>query len=220
MKNKKTSAILSLLFPGLGHLYIKKYADGAVFVVAAVFLWYVMIFPQYSQALNFSSPRAYIFWLGFILIYSYAIIDSYQKTAGEVGALKRHFGLSEIDDLLIRAEGYSNAYFKVIPRRKSFETYGKRKYLHCLGTSFITVLNSAGDMAACLPYWDKKEFVFGNIYEKGFKQIWHGKRRKRIKEYLENRLDSSNCPPNCRCNAINNFLWEIKKPTIKHVNFI
>ncbi|MBI3075039.1 MAG: hypothetical protein HYY92_02405 [Parcubacteria group bacterium] len=91
MKNKKISALLSLLFPGLGHLYIGKYADGAVFFVAAAFLWYVMLFPQNSQALNFNSPRADIFWLGFTLVYFYAIADAYRKAGGEANIPKKTF---------------------------------------------------------------------------------------------------------------------------------
>src|SRR3989344_3794526 len=91
MKNQKNSALLSLLFPGLGHLYIKKYADGLVFIIATAFLWYVMLFPPNSQALNFSSPRSYIFWLGFAVVYCYAIADSYRKTGIEVNASKKSF---------------------------------------------------------------------------------------------------------------------------------
>src|SRR3989344_1262425 len=93
MKNQKISALLSLLFPGLGHLYIKKYVDGAVFIIATAFLWYVMIYPPNSQALNFSSPRSYIFWLGFTLVYFYAIADSYRKAGGEADIPKKTFSV-------------------------------------------------------------------------------------------------------------------------------
>src|SRR3989338_10549710 len=92
MKNKKITVLLSLLLPGLGHLYIKKYVDGIVFIAAAAFLWYAMLFPSNSQALNFNSPRAYIFWLGFTLVYFYAIADSYRKAGGEINASKKSFG--------------------------------------------------------------------------------------------------------------------------------
>ena len=91
-KSKKTSALLSLLFPGLGHLYIGKYTDGAVFIIATAFLWYVMIFPPNSQALNFGSLLSNIFWLGFVIVYCYAIADSYQKTRSETNASKKSFG--------------------------------------------------------------------------------------------------------------------------------
>lgn len=135
--------------------------------------------------------------------------------------MKEQFNLSTIEDTLSKAESLSHKNFKVIARKASFENYGKRKYKHCYGTAFISVLNSAGDIATCLPYWDKKEFVFGNIYENTFEGIWFGEKRKKIKEYLENELDAvAACPPNCRPNAINEFLWEIKNPSVKHINFI
>ncbi len=91
-KSKKTSALLSLLFPGLGHLYIGKYTDGAVFTIATAFLWYVMFFPPNSQALNFGSLHSNIFWLGLVIIYCYSIADSYQKTGGKADVSKKYFG--------------------------------------------------------------------------------------------------------------------------------
>jgi hypothetical protein len=105
-------------------------------------------------------------------------------------------------------------------RRNAFEFYGKRGYQHCYGTSFISVLNSAGNIATCLPYWDKKGFLFGNIYRNTFREIWFGKARKKIKTHLEKDINVQKCPPNCRPDAINEFLWELKNPSTKHLNFI
>ncbi len=130
------------------------------------------------------------------------------------------FNLSSIVNILDEAENFSNEVFTVIARKESFEGYGKRTYKHCYGTSFISVLNSAGDIATCLPYWDKEEFTFANIYDNTFEDIWLGGRRKKIKGYLENELNVQECPPNCRPNAINEFLWEIRNPTVKHINFV
>jgi len=128
--------------------------------------------------------------------------------------------LDSIEHILNEAESLSSEDFIVIARRESFEGYGKRKYKHCYGTSFVSVLNSAGDLATCLPYWDKDDFIFGNIYKSELGDIWHEKRRKKIKEYLEKELNVQECPPNCRPNSINEFLWEVKNPAVKHINFI
>lgn len=134
--------------------------------------------------------------------------------------LKEQFDLEDIEDTLKESESFSDENFKVIARRESFKNYGKRDYRYCYGTTFISVLNSGGDIASCLPYWDKKEFILGNIYEHTFREIWNGKKRKEIKYHLENELDIKMCPPNCRPHAINEFLWEIKNPSVKHLNFI
>jgi len=78
MKNKKIVCLLSLLFPGLGHLYLGKYTDGIVFMSGIGFLWYAL-FAENSQAMNFDSLRSYVFWAGFAAIYIFAFIDSYRK---------------------------------------------------------------------------------------------------------------------------------------------
>ena len=128
--------------------------------------------------------------------------------------------LNNIEDIFNEAESFSSEDFVVIARRESFEDYGNRAYKHCYGTSFVSVLNSAGDIATCLPYWDKDDFVLGNIYNNTFSDIWYGERREKVKGYLENELNVQECPPNCRPNTINEFLWEIKNPTVKHINFV
>jgi GTP 3',8-cyclase len=128
--------------------------------------------------------------------------------------------LNRIEDILNEAESFSSENFMVIARRESFDGYGKRTYKHCYGTSFVSVLNSAGDIATCLPYWDKEGFVFGNIYKHTFKDIWIGEKRENIKHYLEKGINTQECPPNCRPNSINEFLWEIKNPRVKHLNFV
>lgn len=134
--------------------------------------------------------------------------------------IKEQFSVPNINDILLEAEGYSEESFKVVARIESFAEYGNRDYENCYGTSFISVMNSAGEIASCLPYWDNKEFVFGNIYENSFRDIWSGDKRKAVKNYLENKLSVKICPPNCRPNAINGFLSELKKPSVSHVNFI
>jgi len=135
--------------------------------------------------------------------------------------LYRDNGLNiNLKKLFQKLESYSTDSFKVIARVNSFENYGKRDYKHCYGCNFITTLNSAGDIGSCLPYWDKQEFVYGNIYKNSFSEIWNSQKRKEIKKFLEHNLDVSKCPPNCRANSINEFLYEIKHPNIKHINFI
>ena len=149
-----------------------------------------------------------------------AIKPFVQQSHLQAYKMKGHLHMDDLGDTLDRAESFSDENFRVIARRNSFESYGIRNYRHCYGASFISVLNSGGDVASCLPYWDREEFIFGSIYERSFGEIWNGERRQKIKELLENKLDVLKCPPNCRPNAVNEFLWEIKNPSVKHLNFI
>lgn len=134
---------------------------------------------------------------------------------------EKPFKLNELNELFKKLESYSTETFNVTARVNAFEQHHeKRSYNHCYGCNFITALNSAGELATCLPYWDKKEYVYGNINESSFLDIWNGEKRKKIKHYLENHLDVHKCPANCRPNAINNFLYELKHPSVTHLNFI
>lgn len=143
-----------------------------------------------------------------------------QQNAAQHYQMKKPFDLEELRDLIAEANEETTENFKVLFRENAFASYGQRDYCHCYGTSFITVLNSAGELASCLPYWDRQDFVYGNINEASFGEIWNGEKRARIKQFLEQRLDARSCPPNCRPNAINSFLSEILERDVKHINFI
>lgn len=134
--------------------------------------------------------------------------------------LERPLDTELLEQYLTTAEAYSDETFKVMVRKSAFSEYGMRRYTHCFGTSFISVVNSAGDIATCLPYWDNSDFVFGNIYQQSFREIWQGDRRRRIKTMLEETFNLKACPPNCRPHAINEYLCEMKFPSVEHINFI
>lgn len=79
MKDKKVAALLSLLFPGLGHLYIGKYVDAVVFMAGAGVLWYAFFLKGYYLK-SVGDPRFYLVLGALIVVYLYSIIDSYLKT--------------------------------------------------------------------------------------------------------------------------------------------
>lgn len=78
MKNKKISALLSLLFPGLGHLYIGKYIDGVVFLAGAGILWYAIWYKS-TLLMYFNNPRSWLVWGVLVFAYLFSIIDSVRK---------------------------------------------------------------------------------------------------------------------------------------------
>lgn len=135
--------------------------------------------------------------------------------------MQKPFDLDVLENLFRKFESYTTSTFKVIARVNAFEQHHKKRdYEHCYGCNFITAMNSAGDISTCLPYWDNEKYSYGNINELSFYEIWHGEKRKKIKDFLENRLNVHTCPANCRPNTINRFLYELKHPTVSHLNFI
>ncbi|MEA1955646.1 MAG: radical SAM protein [Campylobacterota bacterium] len=143
-----------------------------------------------------------------------------QQSSEQFYQMERQFELQELQDLFEKLEQYNHDSFNIVARVNAFKNYGKRDYKNCFGCNFITVLNSAGELGSCLPYWDKKEYIYGNINTQNFNEIWNGKKRKKIKYHLENTLDATSCPPNCRPNNINSYLYEMKNPMVSHLNFI
>ena len=78
MKNKALAGLLSLIFPGLGHVYAGRYTDGIGFLLGAGALW-ATIFLKGSYLFEMGELRRLIFWGGFIAVYSYALIDVVRK---------------------------------------------------------------------------------------------------------------------------------------------
>ncbi|MBI2086147.1 hypothetical protein HYT74_02280 [Candidatus Daviesbacteria bacterium] len=79
MKDKKVSILLSLLFPGLGHLYIGKFIDAIVFISGAGILWYAFLLKG-SYLMSTRSPNYYLVLGALIIVYLFSIFDSYRKT--------------------------------------------------------------------------------------------------------------------------------------------
>ncbi|WP_455757097.1 radical SAM protein [Sulfurimonas sp.] len=96
----------------------------------------------------------------------------------------------------------------------------KRVYDKCYGLEFIVFINEMGDVYTCFSHQYDKKTVIGNIFEKSFKEIWESQEKKDSIDYINNCITKNNCQPNCRHHQINNYLWELKNPSIPHINFI
>jgi radical SAM protein with 4Fe4S-binding SPASM domain len=134
---------------------------------------------------------------------------------------KQNYSLAEIENILDEAEKFSTKDYKVIARKEAFRKYHERTYEHCLALPLFGVVLSDGNVYSCGPYLGNERFCYGNIYENSAIEIYHGEKRKQILEFAKTHLDCKNeCMPNCRLDAINRSLWELKNPTVSHINFI
>ena len=127
------------------------------------------------------------------------------------------------DEALLRhfeeAEALSDQKFQVIIRRSSLEKISGRTYDKCLSPPFMVEIDCRGDVYPCGPFLGYKEMVYGNIYNNSFEGIWKSQRCKKVMDHIYNTLDCHQCMPNCRNDAVNRFLWDLKHPP-EHVNFI
>jgi len=134
---------------------------------------------------------------------------------------EQNFKLEEIESILDEATTYSTNEYQVIARKESFRKYHDRTYDHCLSLPLFSVVLSDGSVYSCGPHLENDDFLYGNIMENSVLDIMNGEKRKKILEHAKTALDCKNmCMPNCRLDAINRSLWELKRPTVKHVNFI
>ncbi|MDO8603602.1 MAG: radical SAM protein [Candidatus Omnitrophota bacterium] len=111
--------------------------------------------------------------------------------------------------------------FNVIFRIRAMKKWddNKRNYQSCFALPFWSYIDAGGNVWGCSVYLGDKRFLYGNIYEQSFQDIWEGKKREKSLNWFEKDFDISKCRINCRMDEINRYLWELKNSP-KHVNFI
>ncbi|MCA8961893.1 MAG: radical SAM protein [Planctomycetes bacterium] len=129
------------------------------------------------------------------------------------------FRPEDIEAVALAAEAHSREGFRVLVRRASFANYHERSYRHCLGLPFFAFILSDGNAYTCGPYYGSPDHVYGNVLEQSFEEIWTSDRTAAIQRHAACRLDTGQCMPNCRPDAVNRYLWELAHPPA-HVNFI
>lgn len=94
-----------------------------------------------------------------------------------------------------------------------------RTYDRCHSTpTFWAYVDSSGEVYGCSDKLGLAEFKYGNINKKSFSSIWNGKVRRSALNYMK-AYDTSQCRLDCRMDACNRYLEEMRNPP-SHVNFI
>lgn len=103
--------------------------------------------------------------------------------------------------------------FRVLFREQTIERLQDKdyKYSCCHGLPFFALIDAKGNIIPCNLFYDNPEFVYGNLYEKNFSEIWQGEKRKQVLEKLKEK-GVENCREVCRLDAINRYLERLKNP--------
>ncbi|MFH1131034.1 MAG: radical SAM protein [Pseudomonadota bacterium] len=111
--------------------------------------------------------------------------------------------------------------FSVIFRIRAMQKWDEAEhpYRRCLALPFWSYIDAGGNVWGCSVYLQDERFLYGNIYDNTFQEIWEGEKRQKSLEWVENELDPCDCRVNCRMDEINRYLWELVHP-LAHVNFI
>lgn len=124
-----------------------------------------------------------------------------------------------IEDLALHAEKLTDKDFTFLVRSTKNLT-SARAYDRCFGLEFIVFIDENGDVYSCFSHQYDKKTIMGNLFERSFQEIWASAQKQESLEHINNCIEKNSCQPNCRHHQINNYLWEIKNPSIEHINFI
>lgn len=89
-------------------------------------------------------------------------------------------------------------------------------YDSCHGLPFFGLINARGQIIPCNLFYNDPDFIYGDLHEASFADIWQGERRKKVIAALGKR-DIKECRLACRLDPINRYLQRIKFPEERDV---
>jgi GTP 3',8-cyclase len=151
----------------------------------------------------------------------YFVVKAYSQHPQSKTNRYADLSYEDCEQLSIELQQYQSDSFQVIFRHSSMQSWNKQEkgYEKCLALPFWSYLDAAGNIFGCSMFLGKNEFYYGNIYENSFQDIWSGEKRKASLKWVDEHLNVEKCRVNCRMNAINQYLWDLRNPAA-HVNFI
>ena len=151
----------------------------------------------------------------------YLVIKPYSQHPQSKTALYSSVQYSDYEYLENQLDKFNTDSFNVIFRMRAMKKWdkGERNYRRCLALPFWSYIDAGGNVWGCSVYLGDERFLYGNIYEQTFQDIWNGDKRMQSLREVSEKLDISQCRVNCRMDEINRYLWKLKFPP-RHVNFI
>ena len=103
--------------------------------------------------------------------------------------------------------------FSVIVRTRTMERiHNARTYTECYGFQFYSLIDAKGNVVPCNVFYNNPDFVYGNLYNDSFSNIWLSDNRKDIIKKVTN-LGTTQCGMyRCRLDVMNRYLERVKHP--------
>lgn len=151
----------------------------------------------------------------------YLVIKPYSQHPQSNTTEYENISYDDCGELAEELEKLNSDSFSVIFREEALERSSAEKvYDHCLAMPFGGwYIDSGGTVWSCLAYIGDERFKLGNIIEQSFAELLSSKECSGCRDWCSSGLDVTECRINCRMDAINGYLHQLKNPGA-HVNFI
>lgn len=163
----------------------------------------------------------------------YLVVKPYSQHTQGIQRMYQALKYDQYEYLSEELSKFNSDRFHVVFRSNTMEQWdsARREYNRCIALPFWSYIDAGGNVLGCSIYLDDERFIYGNINEQTFQEIWEGEKRKRSLCWVENELDVSACRINCRMDKVNKFLHELKDARSEiafepgsgqqeHINFI
>jgi len=173
----------------------------------------ILLLPENELEVESLARRCKDIGLDYLVVKPYT---HHQRNAHDFAIqYKDHLHLAE------RLSQCNDEHFKVVVRLETMRKWdeGDRPYKKCLALPFWSYIDAAGNVWGCSAHLEDERFLYGNIASQSFRDIWLGEKRRQSLAWTAESLDIETCKLNCRMDAVNRYLDELKNP-IEHVNFI
>ncbi|QPJ65297.1 MAG: radical SAM protein [Candidatus Nitrohelix vancouverensis] len=152
----------------------------------------------------------------------YLVIKPYSQHKKSITRTYENIDYQKSLDFKDELESVNGENFSVVFRENTVKKLDENEhyYKKCYSTpNFWAYIMADGTVYGCSAYLLDERFCYGDINENSFEEIWEGERRLKNLEFVKNELNISECRKNCRMDAVNRYLWDLKNPP-SHVNFI
>lgn len=174
-----------------------------------------LLLPENSHELSLLIQKAKDIGLDYVVIkpYSHHLFSKTTKY--------KDIQYSKYLEIADKLQEFNDENFSVIFRANTMKKWDEsaRMYKRCNAFPFWCYIDASGSVWGCSAYLGDNRFLYGNIYQNKFQEIWEGEVRQKILDMIQNQLDINQCRVNCRMDEINRYLWELRNPPL-HVNFI
>lgn len=127
-----------------------------------------------------------------------------------------------LQEMYLAAKEEEDGNFKVMMRSNLMEqhTFAHPNYDRCGMLEFFCIINADGAVIPCTVFPGIEEFVYGNLNQNTFGEIWQSERCRSVKRRINEEVFERYCTSeDCKMRMQNEYLYQLTHPHA-HVNFI